>query len=238
MIAGNKIIDNIINVLIAMLKEKKRPITICFEGGEGSGKGTTIGNLAKFLRELGFNVVLTREPGGTNIGEQIRNVIVSEKNTEMCTTTEAYLFAACRAQLLNELVLPKMEDESVDFIILDRYVYSSYVYQGMARKDGNYEMVKRINEIATNGWYPDVTLYLDIEPERGLQRIADNNREVNRLDKEEMSFHHKVHNGYIKLVTDYEGTDICFKRVNADQKQEDVLVEVLSTIVDCIKDKA
>jgi dTMP kinase len=233
MITGNKM-NSIINVLIKMLKEKKRPITICFEGGEGSGKGTTIGNLAKFLRELGFNVVLTREPGGTNIGEQIRNVIVSEKNTEMCTTTEAYLFAAARAQLLNELVFPKMEDESVDFIILDRYVYSSYVYQGMARDDGNYDMVKKINEIATNGWNPDITLYLDIEPERGLQRIADNNREVNRLDKEAMSFHHKVHNGYLKLVNHYEGTDVCFKRVNADQKPEEVLEDVLSTIVECI----
>lgn len=234
---GNKFLDALLEKLIELIKQINGPITVCFEGGEGSGKGTTIGNLARVLRELGFNVVLTREPGGTNIGEQIRSVIVSEKNAEMCTTTEAYLFAACRAQLLNELVMPKLKDNNVDFIILDRYVYSSYVYQGMARKDGDYEMVKKINEIATNGWYPDITIYLDIEPERGLQRIADNNREVNRLDKEEMSFHHKVHNGYLKLVDDYEGTDVCFKRVNADQKPEQVLNDVLSTIIDCIENK-
>ena len=208
----------------------RKTITLCFEGGEGSGKGTVIGNLAKYLRDKGHKVLLTREPGGTNIGEQIRNVIVSEKNTEMCTTTEAFLFAAARAQLLNEFVMPHLAAQDVDFIILDRYVYSSYVYQGMARDDGNYEMVKQLNDIATDGWHPDITIYLDIEPARGLQRIADNNRETNRLDKEKMSFHEKVHNGYLSLVDAYDGTDICFKRVNADQKPEDVLSDVVTTI--------
>lgn len=212
----------------------KKPISICFEGGEGSGKGTAIGNLAKYLRESGKNVILTREPGGTNIGEQIRNVIVSEKNTEMCTMTEAYLFAAARAQLLNELVRPHLEAEDVDFIILDRYVYSSYVYQGMARDDGDFETVKKINDIATGGWHPDITIYLDIEPARGLQRIADNNRETNRLDKEKMSFHEKVHNGYLSLVKTYEGTDTIFKLVNADQTQEAVLEDIIKTIFDCL----
>ena len=213
----------------------KKTITICFEGGEGSGKGTAIGNLAKRLREQGKNVLLTREPGGTNIGEQIRNVIVSEKNTEMCTMTEAYLFAAARAQLLNELVRPHLAEQDVDFIILDRYVYSSYVYQGMAREDGDLETVKQINDIATGGWHPDITIYLDIEPARGLQRIADNNREVNRLDKEKMSFHEKVHNGYLSLVDTYNGTDIVFKKVNADQTQEAVLEDIVKTIEICLK---
>ena len=208
----------------------KNTITICFEGGEGSGKGTVIGNLAKYLRGNGHEVLLTREPGGTNIGEQIRNVIVSEKNTEMCTMTEAYLFAAARAQLLNELVRPHLEAQDVDFIILDRYVYSSYVYQGMARDDGNYEVVKKINDIATDGWHPDITIYLDIDPARGLQRIADNNREVNRLDKEKMSFHEKVHNGYLSLVDAYKDTDITFLKVNADQTQEEVLADVIKAI--------
>lgn len=208
----------------------KNTMTICFEGGEGSGKGTVIGNLAKYLRGNGHEVLLTREPGGTNIGEQIRNVIVSEKNTEMCTMTEAYLFAAARAQLLNELVRPHLEAQDVDFIILDRYVYSSYVYQGMARDDGNYEVVKKINDIATDGWHPDITIYLDIDPARGLQRIADNNREVNRLDKEKMSFHEKVHNGYLSLVDTYKDTDITFLKVNADQTQEEVLADVIKAI--------
>lgn len=208
----------------------KNTITICFEGGEGSGKGTVIGNLAKYLRGNGHEVLLTREPGGTNIGEQIRNVIVSEKNTEMCTMTEAYLFAAARAQLLDELVRPHLKAQDVDFIILDRYVYSSYVYQGMARDDGNYEMVKKINDIATDGWHPDITIYLDIDHARGLQRIADNNREVNRLDKEKMSFHEKVHNGYLSLVDTYKDTDITFLKVNADQTQEEVLADVIKAI--------
>lgn len=208
----------------------KNIITICLEGGEGSGKGTLIGNLAKYLRGNGHEVLLTREPGGTNIGEQIRNVIVSEKNTEMCTMTEAYLFAAARAQLLNELVKPHLDAKDVDFIILDRYVYSSYVYQGMARDDGNYEVVKKINDIATDGWHPDIVIYLDIEPARGLQRIADNNRETNRLDKETMSFHEKVHNGYLSLVESYKDSDLKFIRINADQTQEKVLDDVVSTL--------
>ena len=93
---------------------EKKTITICFEGGEGSGKGTVIGNLAKYLRNEGKEVLLTREPGGTSIGEQIRNVIVSEKNSEMCTMTEAMLFAAARAQLLNELVKPHIEENDIN----------------------------------------------------------------------------------------------------------------------------
>jgi len=229
---GKNIIEQFLTAINKMVKEHDGPITIGIEGGEGSGKGTLIGNLVKRLRAEGYTVAQTREPGGTNIGEQIRSVIVSEKNIEMCTMTEAYLFAACRAQLLNELIRPHMAAKDVDFIILDRYVYSSYVYQGMARDDGDYETVKKINEMATGGWYPDITIYLDIEPERGLQRIADNNREVNRLDKEAMSFHHKVHNGYLSLVEEYAGTDICFKKVNADQTPEEVLADVIQTIAE------
>lgn len=209
---------------------EKKTITICFEGGEGSGKGTVIGNLAKYLRNEGKEVLLTREPGGTSIGEQIRNVIVSEKNSEMCTLTEAMLFAAARAQLLNELVKPHIEANDVDYIILDRYVYSSYVYQGMARPDGNYEVVKSINDIATNNWHPDIVFYLDIEPEKGLKRIADNNREVNRLDKESLDFHHRVHDGYLKIINGLEGVYTKFVRINADQTVDCVLNDVVKHI--------
>ena len=209
---------------------EKKTITICFEGGEGSGKGTVIGNLAKYLRNEGKEVLLTREPGGTSIGEQIRNVIVSEKNSEMCTMTEAMLFAAARAQLLNELVKPHIEANDVDYIILDRYVYSSYVYQGMARPDGNYEVVKSINDIATNNWHPDIVFYLDIEPEKGLKRIADNNREVNRLDKESLDFHHRVHVGYLKIINGLEGVHTKFVRINADQTVDCVLNDVVKHI--------
>ena len=209
---------------------EKKTITICFEGGEGSGKGTVIGNLAKYLRNEGKEVLLTREPGGTSIGEQIRNVIVSEKNSEMCTMTEAMLFAAARAQLLNELVKPHIEANDVDYIILDRYVYSSYVYQGMARPDGNYEVVKSINDIATNNWHPDIVFYLDIEPEKGLKRIADNNREVNRLDKESLDFHHRVHDGYLKIIKGLEGVHTKFVRINADQTVDCVLNDVVKHI--------
>ena len=209
---------------------EKKTITICFEGGEGSGKGTVIGNLAKYLRNEGKEVLLTREPGGTSIGEQIRNVIVSEKNSEMCTLTEAMLFAAARAQLLNELVKPHIEANDVDYIILDRYVYSSYVYQGMARPDGNYEVVKSINDIATNNWHPDIVFYLDIEPEKGLKRIADNNREVNRLDKESLDFHHRVHYVYLKIINGLEGVHTKFVRINADQTVDCVLNDVVKHI--------
>lgn len=194
---------------------------ISIEGGEGSGKGTVVSK----LKELYPDFIFTREPGGTAISEQIRNVIVDKNNTEMCPETEALLFAAARAQLMREKVFPAIQAGKTVFF--DRFVDSSLVYQGIAR-GLDVPRVAAINEIAINGMYPNLTIYLDIDPAVGLSRIhANEGREVNRLDLEALDFHNKIREGYLTMAHIYEGR---YRIVNADQSPENVLSEVVSHI--------
>ena len=202
--------------------------TIVFEGGEGSGKGTVINNLERFLKTNGYSVIRTREPGGTKINEDIRSVIVDEQNTNMCALTEACLFAACRAQLLEEVIWPAINSNAADFMLIDRYVYSSYAYQGFGRNVG-YDVVKGINDVATRGWHPDAVVYLDMDPEKALERIAKNNRETNRLDKESLDFYNKVREGYHTIGSEYG-----FIVVNADDSPDAVLNNVIKNLENAI----
>ena len=157
---------------------------ITFEGGEGSGKSSALRLLDEKLRAEGFQTVLTREPGGTPIAEQIRNVILDRANTAMDARTEALLYAASRRQHLVEKVWPAIKEGKL--VLCDRYLDSSLAYQGGARGLGIDEVLN-VNLFATEGTYPDLTLLFDIEPELGLERIAKNaQREVNRLDLEKI----------------------------------------------------
>ena len=170
---------------------------ITLEGPEGSGKTSVISVVKDQLEKLNYQVILTREPGGTPISEQIRNVILDKENTAMDYRTEALLYAASRRQHLVEKIWPSLKAGKIVFC--DRYLDSSLAYQGYARGLGFDEILK-VNEYATEGTYPDLTFLFDIEPELGLERINKNsNREVNRLDVEKLSFHHKVRNGYLEL---------------------------------------
>ena len=172
-------------------------IFITLEGPEGSGKTSVISVVKDQLEKLNYQVILTREPGGTPISEQIRNVILDKENTAMDYRTEALLYAASRRQHLVEKIWPSLKEGKIVFC--DRYLDSSLAYQGYARGLGFDEILK-VNEYATEGTYPDLTFLFDIEPELGLERINKNsNREVNRLDVEKLSFHHKVRNGYLEL---------------------------------------
>lgn len=163
---------------------------ITFEGGEGSGKSTAIKHVVEALAKEGYQIVLTREPGGTPISEEIRNVILDKKNTAMDPKTEALLYAASRRQHIVEKILPALKEGKL--VLCDRYLDSSLAYQGGARGLGIKE-VYQMNQFATEGLEPDLTILFDIAPEIGLQRIAANSgREVNRLDVEKLSFHHKV----------------------------------------------
>lgn len=154
---------------------------ITFEGPEGAGKTSVIQKLAEELQEIGYPVLLTREPGGIAIAEQIRNVILDCDNTEMDARTEALLYAAARRQHLVERVMPALRENKV--VLCDRFIDSSLAYQGFARGIG-VEDVLSINEFATEKMLPSLTVYFDIEPEAGLARIAANNkREINRLDR-------------------------------------------------------
>lgn len=174
---------------------------ITFEGGEGSGKSTVMKDVATRLEKEGYKLVLTREPGGTPIAEEIRNVILDKANTKMDPRTEALLYAASRRQHLVEKIWPALERGEI--VLCDRYLDSSLAYQGGARGLGVDEVLS-INMFATEGEYPDLTLLFDLEPEEGLKRIEKNKgREVNRLDLEKLEFHKKVRDNFHALAKKY-----------------------------------
>jgi dTMP kinase len=174
---------------------------ITLEGPEGSGKTTAVEAAVKALEAQGYQIVRTREPGGTPIAEQIRNVILDKANTSMDPRTEALLYAASRRQHLVEKVWPALKEGKI--VICDRYLDSSLAYQGGARGLG-IDNILNINLFATENTWPDLTLLFDIKPEVGLQRIASNaNREVNRLDLEKIEFHNKVRETFLQLAERY-----------------------------------
>jgi dTMP kinase len=171
---------------------------ITFEGGEGSGKSTAIRKIVAQLEKEGYDVVLTREPGGTPISEEIRNVILDKRNTDMDPRTEALLYAASRRQHIVQKILPALKAGKI--VICDRYLDSSLAYQGGARGLG-IDNVLAMNLFATEGLEPDLTLLFDIKPEEGLARIAANSgREVNRLDVEKLAFHNQVREAFHTLA--------------------------------------
>jgi len=174
---------------------------ITFEGGEGCGKTTVIKALVKELEKEGLQALVTREPGGSVIAEQIRNVILDRANTLMDPRTEALLYAASRRQHLVEIVLPALKEGKM--VLSDRYLDSSLAYQGVARGIG-IEEVFSINKFAIDQTMPDLTFFLDLEPEKGLERIRQHRSdEVNRLDLEKLSFHQKVYEAYKLLAEKY-----------------------------------
>lgn len=171
---------------------------VTIEGPEGSGKSSVTKEVVKRLEEEGFEVVLTREPGGTPIAEQIRNVILDKANTAMDPMTEAMLYAASRRQHLVEKVWPLSKEGKI--IISDRFLDSSLAYQGGARGLG-IDKILALNQYATDGYYPELTLLFDVDPRIGLARIAANKgREVNRLDLEKIDFHDSVRKTFLDLA--------------------------------------
>lgn len=199
---------------------------ITFEGPEGSGKTTVLNQINKLLSE-NYNVISTREPGGVSTGEEIRNILLDGENIDI--RTEALLFAASRREHLVEKVIPALKNNKV--VLCDRYIDSSLAYQGYARGIG-IEEVKKINEFAINGLYPDLTIYLDIDAEVGRERILKNQRRQNRLDKETLTFHQKVIEGYkILIKTNPER----FKVVDATQSIESVISDTYEIILSYLK---
>ncbi|MCJ7842931.1 dTMP kinase [Lederbergia sp. NSJ-179] len=173
-------------------------VFITIEGPEGAGKTTIIKKVAQELESRGMDVILTREPGGIPISEQIRRIILNPENLTMDARTEALLYAAARRQHLVEKVIPGIRRGAI--VLCDRFIDSSLAYQGYARGLG-LEEVFSINQFAIQEVMPDQTIYFDIEPEQGLKRIETNQkREVNRLDLEQLDFHRKVRQGYKQLV--------------------------------------
>lgn len=198
---------------------------ITFEGGEGSGKTTCINRVVETLQKEGKEIVLTREPGGTPISEEIRNVILDKKNTDMDPRTEALLYAASRRQHIVQKILPSLKEGKI--VISDRFLDSSLAYQGVARGLGIDEIFK-VNQYATEGLEPDVTFFFDIKPEEGLRRISANSeREVNRLDVEKLSFHHNVRNAFLELAKRYPNRIVV---IDASQDKDGVYNSVMKEI--------
>ena len=200
---------------------------ITLEGPEGSGKTTAVTAACKRLEEMGYQIVRTREPGGTPIAEQIRNVILDKANTAMDPRTEALLYAASRRQHLVEKVWPALKEGKI--VICDRYLDSSLAYQGGARGLG-IDNILSINLFATENTFPDLTLLFDIDPKIGLERIAKNkDREVNRLDLEKLDFHNKVRNSFLELARRYPER---FVIIDASKSVKEVQEATLNAILE------
>ncbi len=170
---------------------------ITLEGPEGSGKSTQLPLLVSWLEGLGYPVLRTREPGGTRIGERIRDLLHDPQHTEMNSRAEILLYSASRAQLVAEVVRPALAAGKI--VVCDRYFDSTYAYQGYGR-GLPLEDLRSITHFATGGLTPDLTLYLDLDPEVGLRRRLSGGGEMNRLDCEALEFHRRVRAGYLELA--------------------------------------
>lgn len=199
---------------------------ITIEGPEGSGKTSAIDWACKELEKLNYQIVRTREPGGTDISEQIRNVILNKDNKNMDPRTEALLYAASRRQHLVEKVWPALKEGKI--VVCDRYLDSSLAYQGGARGLG-IDNILSVNMYATENTFPDLTILFDIDPKIGLERINKNSsREVNRLDLEKLEFHNNVRNTFLKLAERYKDRYVI---IDASKTREEVREEALKVIL-------
>ena len=169
---------------------------ITMEGTDGSGKTTQSELLRDYLEEKGFSVLCTREPGGNQISEKIRDIIIDTDNKKMNPRTEALLYAAARAEIVSEVIIPTLKKG--DIVICDRFVDSSVAYQGEGRKLGG-EVISELNLFATDGLEPDVTFFLKIDPEMGIERKK-RQESLDRIESEKIYFHKKVFYGYISLA--------------------------------------
>lgn len=197
---------------------------ISFEGGEGCGKSTQIERLTKYFKDNGYKVTQLREPGGSEIAEQIRDVILKKENSKMESICESLCFAASRAQLMDEKIIPALNNNHI--VILDRFIDSSYVYQGLCKGVG-LEKVIQLNEIAIQGHLPYITFYIDIEPEIGFQRIMQNGREVNKYEMMDIEFHKQVRQNYLKLCSLFP-TRIC--KIDGNDSIENIYNNILSLL--------
>lgn len=194
---------------------------VTFEGPEGAGKTSVLKIIAQRLEQEQLDVLLTREPGGIEIAEKIREVILNPAHTAMHERTEALLYAAARAQHFYEKVAPALA--AGKHVLCDRFIDSSFAYQGYARGIGVDEVLS-INEFAIGEQLPDLTIYFDVAPEVGLARIQANRAdEINRLDAEDLAFHQKVQQGYQLAIARYPER---MRVVDASQPIEQVTDEV------------
>ena len=200
---------------------------ISFEGPDGSGKTTQVARLADTLTQLGYQVLITREPGGTPIGDQIRQVLADLKNTGMHPRSETLLFLAARAQLVEQVIKPRLADGHI--VLCDRYADSTMAYQGYGHQN-DLDQIQSLINFATGGLKPDLTLLLDVGAEVGLKRKADGS-EWNRLDAYSLEFHQRVRKGYLALA---EAESDRWVVINANQQADKVQDLVMRVVQSCL----
>ncbi len=203
------------------------PLFITFEGVEGCGKTTQARLLRDYMRSQDIQVYLTREPGGTDIGNYIRSILLNPDNVAISSLTELLLYEASRAQLVHEIIRPYLDNGI--HVLCDRYSDSSTVYQGIARGI-DIDQVQYLNMLATNGLSPDITFLLDIDAETGLmrakQRLVQNQMQAEeaRFENEALAFHQKTRDGFLKLAK--ENIDR-FKIINAHNTPSNIQTEII-----------
>ena len=195
---------------------------ITFEGPDGSGKSTIIQKVYDYLIENNYDVIKTREPGGSPIAEKIRNLILDTENIKMGYRTEALLYAASRAQHVEETILPALNENKI--VLCDRFLISSLAYQGVGR-DLGIENVRNINKFAINGVFPDFVLFFDVDPITTLKRKSSLDT-ADRLEKEGNNFHERVYNGYKEILNSEKNIEI----IDATQSVEDVFSQCIEVL--------
>ena len=206
-----------------------RGVFISFEGPDGSGKTTQIRLLSEYLKEKGYDVLMTREPGGTRISEDIRKIILDPENIEMDDMTEALLYAAARAQHVAQLIKPAVEEGKI--VLTDRFMDSSIAYQGYGRGLG--DKIRIINEYAVGGTHPDLTFFLKLSPEEGINR-AGKRQGLDRLERESLDFHNAVYEGYLELAKIYADRYVV---IDASGSVEDIAEEIRAKFEEYVEGK-
>jgi dTMP kinase len=199
---------------------------ITFEGPEGSGKTSVIKAVKEYLSNEGYDILTTREPGGIKIAEKIRDIILDKENTEMNAHTEALLFAASRSQHFSEKIIPALQEGKI--ILCDRFIDSSLAYQGHARELGIDE-VYQINKFAIGEHMPDLTIFIDVPPEVGLNRVFSNTRKIDRLDLETIEFHQKVYQGYMILANKFVDRFVVVDGTNPVETVIEDTIQIIKT---------
>lgn len=206
------------------MKKLKLPLFISFEGGEGAGKTTLINSLKSILESEGYSVIATREPGGTQLGDVIRDILLyRDHHVHMCSKAELFLFLSARAEHVKEVILPSLQEDKI--VLCDRFSDSSLAYQGYARGLGMQD-VEALTNFATDGLKPDLTFFLDLDPEEGLLRTSKRSK-ADRIEEQKVEFHKLVREAFTHIAK-REPKRVKF--IDASESQEKVLNQTLEMI--------
>lgn len=205
----------------------KKGFFISIEGTDGSGKSTQIQNIRQYLKDNGYDVVFVREPGGTAVGEKIRDIILDVENDSMTAKTEMLLYAAARAQVVHDVIKPALMQGKI--VICDRFVHSSYAYQGFGRGISLDEVMK-VNAYAVEECMPDMTIFFDISPDEALKRRLTAN-DPDRMEGEVPAFFRKVYDGYLHLAKQDPDR---IKVIDARKTMQEVKREMIGILLNCL----